>query len=323
MDLISAEGEGAARAALAARDGVLFRSLSGYSEQLLHLSAHLAAWSDYPEEDVEELEETALKEQIGRLITGLQGLLDSFSTAMMLKKGIRTSIVGSPNVGKSTLMNYLSKEEKSIVTEIPGTTRDLIESTISLSNGMTLSLTDTAGLRETTDPVETIGVEKTRLRMQQSQLILVMIDATKPLSEQEEEILRETEAFPAIILVNKTDLSDRVYEELHTLSRHPVVYLSAKTGEGVDQLEKTILEELDLGHVDFSAPMIANERQKACVESAIRALREAEESLLEQMTLDAVGISLEEALRELLSLEGKEVSESLIEDVFARFCVGK
>lgn len=321
-DLIGAQGDAALRAALSARDGALSTAIEEVVEKLMEQSAHLAAWADYPEEEMEAVESTALATALKCASNRIMRLLDTWDRGRWIREGIDTAIVGRPNVGKSTLMNLLAGKQRSIVTEIPGTTRDVVEDSVRLGECV-LRLADTAGLRETTDAVESIGVELARSRMRQAELVLAVFDSSDCLTEDDFELLELLRNRPAIAVVNKIDLPPRLDVEAVRAVLPRLVTISAQSGRGREELEQAVEELLRLDLFDPSAAMVATERQRQCLLRADDSIGEALGCLQSGMMLDAVGVLLDDALDALLSLTGRKATDAVVDEVFARFCVGK
>lgn len=321
MQLIGAGGEQALRAAAALMDGALARRIGEIRERLVSACAAVSAYIDFPEDDLPELSDIAIRGRIQEISDALSRLLSEYSAGKLLTQGVRTVIAGRPNVGKSALMNLLSGMDRSIVTEHAGTTRDVIREQVEL-DGLPLLLSDTAGIRETKDAVEAIGVERTRRELEAAQLILAVFDGSEDLRPEDEELLGACEGRVAVAIINKTDLPQKL-EETKLSCRFPLVHMSAKTGEGTEDLAKTIRRVLELEHVDPAAGILANERQYSCVRRADAAVKEALSALFTGFTPDVAGILLEDALAALLELTGERVSEAVVEEIFKNFCVGK
>ena len=323
MDLIAASGADASRAALAARDGALSKKADAVAAALTHLAAHMSAWVDYPDDEIEDLTDARLAASLEEAGRELEGLLATFDAGRILREGVPTVIVGRPNVGKSTLMNRLAGYDRSIVTEIPGTTRDIVEETIRLPGGLVLAVSDTAGLRNTDDPVEAIGVRLARARLEQSGLVLAVLDGSRPLDGEDRALIESLSGRPAVVILNKADLGPSP-DESWVRSRLPhSVTLSAREGTGLDALDAAVRDALALGAVDPAAPMLANERQRRCVARARDAVAEALAAEHAGMTMDAVGVCIDEAIAALMELTGRQVTDAVVEEVFASFCVGK
>lgn len=322
MDLIGAQGETALRAALSARQGRLAQQIAGLRQQLVSHSAHLAAWCDYPEEDLLPVDPADLARSLGGILGELTALLESYHQGRLLREGVSTAIVGAPNVGKSTLMNLLTGQDSSIVTSIPGTTRDVVRDTISLG-GLTLHLLDTAGIRDTDDLVEQLGIDRSLAQLDTADLILAVFDRSDSLTKEDHRLLAGLNNRNAIAILNKSDLPARL-EAVEIRSILPrTVTVSAHTGEGRDKLEAAILDALKMSSVDPLGAMVANERQRQCLLEAKEALAEGIEALECGVTLDAVGACIDAALDSLLSLTGERATEAVVDQVFAQFCVGK
>ena len=322
MDLIAADGRLAARTALAAAEGGTHRQLTRVKEALLAVAAQMGAYVDYPDEDIPELAPEALAETLTEAVGVITGMLDTFDAGRVVREGIDTAIVGSPNVGKSTLMNCLAGCERSIVTDIAGTTRDIVEETVRLGDVL-LRLADTAGIRDTADTVETVGVEKARRRMQQAALVLVVFDGSRPLTDADRKLADMAAETTAIAIINKTDLPPVIDREWLHSRFDRVVQLSAKEGEGLARLTEAVAAVTGVERLSDAQPLLTTERQRKCAANCLVCLQEAEAALAAGMTLDAVGVSLDGAIAALLELTGERTTEAVVEQVFARFCVGK
>lgn len=320
--LVAGENRQAVRAALEAHDGALWRAIGAINAELMDAAAHISAWIDYPEEDVEQVITCDLSHTLVEAQRQLAGLAADYDRGRLLREGITTAIVGSPNVGKSTLMNLLTGYERSIVTDIAGTTRDVIEDRVRLGELM-LNLCDTAGIRNTDDAVEKIGVARSVSRLEQCDLILAIFDGSRPLDAADQSLLERLDGRLAIGLCNKSDLPRAADMEIVRHHTCATLEISAREGQGVDELERLIAELVGTDQLDSGAAMLANQRQLGCVVSALGALEEALDALSYGQTLDAVSVSLEEAIDSLLELTGKKASAEIIERVFENFCVGK
>jgi len=219
-------------------------------------------------------------------------------------------------------MNLLAGTEKSIVTAIPGTTRDVVEETV-LAGEVKLRLADTAGIRSTDDPVEQVGVSLARKRLSSAQLILAVLDRSEPLSDEDLALLQELRDRPAIAVLNKSDLPQQLDEEKLAGLVQKTVEISARSGEGADALVEAISQMLHLSDIDPTAPLVANERQRVCLQKSAAALQEAADAAAMGVTLDAVTVCLDEAISPLLELTGRKASDAVVDAVFANFCVGK
>ena len=322
MNIISAQGEQAEKIALGVLEGRLFKEIKKINDKLVYDMALLSAWVDYPYEEIEDLSENNLKEHIDESVEKLQKLINDFSKGQIIMEGVDTAIVGCPNVGKSTLMNLLSGTEKSIVTEIAGTTRDIVEDTVNVG-GITLRLADTAGVRDTDDVVESIGVDRAVKRLENAELVLAVFDASRPLTDADRKLIDLCKGKKAIGIVNKTDLDKTCLNGEIEKNFSQTVFISAKTGDGKAELTNAVEELLRTADFDTSATAIVNERQKACCKKALDALKDADNALMLGMTMDAVTVCLDSAIENLMILTGEKATELVVNEIFAQFCVGK
>ncbi len=322
MDLIGAQGEPAAKTALAAREGATFRALEAVKADLLAVAAQAAAYVDYPYEDIPELEPEALGKTLAAADDALSSLLSTFDAGKILREGVDTVLVGSPNVGKSTLMNRLSGYERSIVTEEAGTTRDVVEETVRLGN-VTLRLADTAGIRETDNRAESIGVQRAKDRLHNAALVLAVFDGGAPLSDDDRALAETAAQNPlAIAVLNKSDLG-RDSEAFLRAQFREVVVLSAKTGDGMDVLTAAIERVTGLAHLTGDEAILSTERQYAAAAKALEAVRRAADAAQAGLTSDLIGADIDDAIAAITELTGEKVSEAVVDEVFSRFCVGK
>lgn len=322
MDIISAKSKSAARAALFVKDGALFKKSQQVKQLLLDKAAHLSAWADYPEEDIPEVSEDSIMEAIEESISILEKLLSTYDMGQVVKEGIDTVIAGRPNAGKSTLMNLLVGREKSIVTNIAGTTRDVVEDTVLVGNVM-LKLSDTAGIRDTDNVIEKIGVQKTFDKINGAGLVIALFDNNEVLNSEDIDLINKIKDMPCIAVINKIDLEDRVDKKYITDNIENVVYISAKQQDNIDELKNMIEKIAGTEGFDPSAGIIANERQRNAIRNAVNSLYEAKESLAMGMTMDAITVSLQETIDYLLELTGEKAGEEIVDSVFHNFCVGK
>lgn len=322
MDIISAKSKSAARAALFVKGGALFKKSQQVKQLLLDKAAHLSAWADYPEEDIPEVSEDSIMEAIEESISILEKLLSTYDMGQVVKEGIDTVIAGRPNAGKSTLMNLLVGREKSIVTNIAGTTRDVVEDTVLVGNVM-LKLSDTAGIRDTDNEIEKIGVQKTFDKINGAGLVIALFDNNEELNSEDIDLINKIKDMPCIAVINKIDLEDKVDKKYITDNIENVVYISAKQQDNIDELKNMIEKIAGTEDFDPSAGIIANERQRNAIRNAVNSLYEAKESLAMGMTMDAITVSLQETIDYLLELTGEKAGEEIVDSVFHNFCVGK
>lgn len=322
MDIISAKSKSAARAALFVKDGALFKKSQQVKQLLLDKAAHLSAWADYPEEDIPEVSEDSIMEAIEESISILEKLLSTYDMGQVVKEGIDTVIAGRPNAGKSTLMNLLVGREKSIVTNIAGTTRDVVEDTVLVGNVM-LKLSDTAGIRDTDNEIEKIGVQKTFDKINGAGLVIALFDNNEELNSEDIDLINKIKDMPCIAVINKIDLEDKVDKNYITDNIENVVYISAKQQDNIEELKNMIEKIAGTEDFDPSTGIIANERQRNAIRNAVNSLYEAKESLAMGMTMDAITVSLQETIDYLLELTGEKAGEEIVDSVFHNFCVGK
>lgn len=322
MTLISAQGEQGANAAFNQLEGSLSRKIEKINSSLLSLAAHIAAWVDYPDDEIEELGNNELYSTIYNAHLELCALLSNFDSGMAVTNGVEAAIVGKPNVGKSTLMNLLTGYDRSIVTEIEGTTRDVVEETVNL-NGCILRISDTAGMRETGDIVEKLGVERSRKKLERAAIVFAVFDLSKPLSDEDNELIDECKNKNVIPIVNKTDLEPRLDVDYIKNKLGSPLFISAKSGDGYNDLCDRVAELMGTKNFDTTSAMLVNERQRICCQKASDALKDALEALNIGLTPDAIGVCIDDAIAALLELTGQKASEAVVDEVFKQFCVGK
>lgn len=322
MDLISAQGKQAAQAAMAAKDGVLSRRIGEIRDGLLAAAAHLAAWADYPEEEIEEVTGERLAREIGQWITKVKDMLAGAEAGSVIRQGIDTVIVGRPNVGKSTIMNLLSGCDRSIVTEEAGTTRDVVEETVRCGEAL-LRLADTAGIRDSESKIEQIGIQKAKARMMRAQLVLAVFDTSRPLGEEEIRLIESLQGRLCIAVLNKSDLPQAMDIEYVKERLKHTVLLSAKDEKSAEIFRDKLEEVLEVQNLQPCEGILSTQRQWECGKQCLEALEQAKKALSQQMTLDAVQVCLDDAVSALLELTGERASEAVVDQVFHHFCVGK
>lgn len=322
MNIISAHGQQALNAATNTLDGKLSAKISKIAASLTNVAAGIAVWTDDPDEDVPQAHEENVYEVIRNSLDELNKLIKNFDSGKAVTQGVPTAICGHPNVGKSTLMNQLAGYDKSIVTDIAGTTRDVVEETVRLGD-IVLHLADTAGIHESDDIVESIGIDRTMKKLDSASLVLAVFDSSQPLDNNDIDLLEKCKNRKAVAIINKTDLG--INTDIEKIKEYiaDTVFISAANGDGIDEL-KTVIEKL-LGTAEFdtSAGILANERQYACCTSAADSLNEALTGLEIGVTLDAVNVSIDYATEKLLELTGEKAREAVVNEVFSKFCVGK
>lgn len=321
-DIISAQGGQLLSCANGQRDGALFRRMEDCAAKIMEVSSQISAWIDYPDDDTPVVTQEWLTEKLSTVQDMFRELLAGYDTGRMLREGISCAIVGKPNVGKSTLMNSLAGQQRSIVSDIEGTTRDIVEETVSLGD-IVLRIADCAGIRETSDPIEKIGVDIMLRRLESADIILAVFDGSRELFAEDERLLKLLSGKNTVAIVNKSDLPQKLdCAAIESVLGAPVK-LSAKQDNAAALLERAVSERLDLDRLDPDAGFIANERQRDCIIRASEAVDGALSAAELGVTPDAVGVMLEQALDAVYELSGKRAGDEVIDEVFRRFCVGK
>ncbi len=321
IETITASGEQSLKSANLTREGRLFEQIKAVSDELVTLLSQLAAWNDYPDEDIPAVEEATMKNTVESSVSTLSDILSNYDRGRIFRHGIDTAIVGKPNVGKSTLMNMLLGYNRSIVTDVAGTTRDIVEESANIG-GVTLRLSDTAGIHSTGDEVESIGVELAKNKLSSCDLVLAVFDSASPLTDDDRELISALPSGKTVIVLNKSDLSPVILATEFESFSH-IAEISAKNQQGLAEIEQALEDIFRLHSFDENAVIFANERQKACAESALTYLDSALDALNFGETLDAVTIMIDKACDYLLELTGEKVTEAVVDKVFASFCVGK
>ena len=322
MDVISADSSRELKFAISLKEGAVFRRIRGIIDDIVKVLGALAAWADYPEDDIPEVEPESFQLSLSTIQHKLVEIINTSDYGRIIKDGVSAVIVGRPNVGKSTLFNLLSGCERSIVTDIAGTTRDVLEERVRLGD-VTLRLWDTAGLRETDDVIEKIGVNIARERLEQADLVLAVFDGSEGLSAEDHELLKGLGGKKAIGIINKMDCIDKCIPEDIERNFYKCIPMSAKQGTGLEELRQAIENMFYSGQVTPEMGILANERQLDCARNALIAIEDAINAHRSGEMLDAVTVLLDEACEHLMNLTGERVSEKVVEDVFTRFCVGK
>ena len=326
IDVITSKNEYALQSSVSQLRGSVKKKIETMRETLLYHTAFIETALDDPEHiSVDGYGETLEKELIP-IREELKKLIDSAGNGRIIKEGIQTVILGKPNAGKSSLLNVLSGRERAIVTEIEGTTRDVLEEQIHL-NGLNLNMIDTAGIRQTEDVVEKIGVEKAREYAESADLIIYVADASRKLDENDREIAQIIAGKKVVVLLNKSDLEPVLTrEELRTFleDEFPVIEVSAKEEKGIRELEQQLKTMFLSGDLSFNDEvMITNMRQKSALQDAYMSLRKVQESIEDQMPEDFYSIDLMDAYEALGSITGETIGEDLVNEIFSKFCMGK
>ena len=321
-DIINAQSGQLLSCSNSQREGALYRRTETISDMIMEISSQIAAWIDYPEDDTPVVTDEWLTEKLTAVQAEFSELLSGYDTGRLIREGISCAIVGKPNVGKSTLMNLLSGEERSIVSDIAGTTRDIVEETISLGD-VVLKVADCAGIRDTDDAIEKIGVEIMLKKLNNADLVLAVFDSSRPLEADDMTLIEQLSGKQVIPIVNKCDLQLTLDTVTLENKLGSAIYISAKSDKTADVLSDVIKARLDLDKLDTQAGVLANERQRSCILRASDAVNEALCAVQLGLTPDAVGVMLEQALDAVYELSGRKASEEVIAEVFKRFCVGK
>ena len=325
MDVIRAKTEASLRLAVRHLEGGLAAAIRAERERLLALIAHIEALLDYPEEEIEEVSAQQAADGAALAAAKLQHLLDTADQGKVLREGLATVILGKPNVGKSSLLNALVRTQRAIVTDVPGTTRDVIEEYVNL-RGVPLRIIDTAGIRETEDIVEKLGVERSRQMLEEADLVLVLLDTSRPLSTEDKEVLTLLGAQKSLVLLNKSDLPPLWgEEEIRTLAPgQQVLRISLAAASGLEELEEAIVQQVYCGAASQGEGLLAvNVRQEALLQQAVRHLQEVGIAAAAGMPLDCLSIDLRAAWTLLGEITGDTVGEDMITEIFSRFCIGK
>lgn len=322
MDIIAADGEAYHRCAEALREGRLYGRIRSVSDRLVHLLGEIAAWVDYPEDDIPEVDDENIISELTEILDDIRRIRSTYDYGKIIREGVDTVICGKPNVGKSTIMNLLSGCERSIVTSTAGTTRDIVEESVRLGD-IVLRLSDTAGIHDTSDEVEQIGVSRAEDKLDTSQLVIAVFDNSRPLDDDDLKIIEKcSDRRNVIAVINKCDEKNRLDVKKITLHFDNVISISAKDSNGIDIIQN-VLNNLFINNSINDNIVIANERQKLCIDKAEKCIDEAISALKFGDTLDAVNIILDEGENHLLELTGERTSEAVVNEVFSHFCVGK
>lgn len=325
IDVITAKTESGMNAALNQLEGDLSREIRRIMNMLLEVLAHIEASIDFPEHDIEEVTNEKINNTLLEAKISLEALIASFDEGKIVRDGLNTAIVGRPNVGKSSLLNVLLKENRAIVTEIPGTTRDIIEECLNIG-GVLIRLIDTAGIRETEDPVEKIGVERTKEAIRRAELIILVIDSSAELQEDDKAIIKLIGGKKIIAALNKTDLGIAVDEDylVNLFGEENIIEMSVKNRTGIERLEKKIRDLVFHGRLSINKNMmVTNIRHKDLLDKALESVRSALGSMGDGVPVDLISVDIKEAWTRLGAITGDTVEEDIINEIFSKFCIGK
>ena len=325
IDIINAKSDKELKTGVKQLEGFLSNEIAKIKQEILDVMVNIEVAIDYPEYDVDEVTNKQISDMLDSVEKKLKKLENSFDNGKIIKEGIKTAIVGKPNAGKSSLLNAILKEDRAIVTEIEGTTRDTIEEFVTI-NGIPLKLVDTAGIRKAKDEVEKIGISKSREIAREADLIIAIFDSSKDLTDEDMEILNLIKGKKVIILLNKIDLNPKIDENDSRLLAvsHDIIKVSALNNLGIDKLYEKITNLFNLDQINLDNDvLITNLRQKNLITKAIEHIQETKNTMSNNMPLDIVAISIKEILEDLGSITGDEVSEDIIDEIFSKFCLGK
>lgn len=325
IDIINAKSEKEVKTGIKQLEGLLSKEIAEIKQEIMDVMINIEVSIDYPEYDVEDVANAEITDMLDSVKKKLERLERSFDNGKVIKEGIKTAIIGKPNAGKSSLLNAILKEDRAIVTEYEGTTRDTIEEFVNI-NGIPLKLIDTAGIRETKDEVEKIGIAKSRETANTADLIIAIFDASKEIDEEDLEVIDFIKNKKAIIILNKMDLKAKIDENNENLKKLSgnIIKMSALKNIGIDKLYEKITEMFNLNEINLdNENVITNVRQKNLITKAIENVKKAKETIEQKMPIDIVAIFIKEILEDLGKITGEVVTEDIIEEIFANFCLGK
>ena len=325
IDIINAKSTREAQESANQLEGYLSRKINEIREKIMDIMVNIEANIDYPEYDVEEVSNKDAENKLKEIENELIKLSKTFENGKILKEGVKIAIIGSPNAGKSSLLNSMLKEERAIVTDIAGTTRDIIEEQISIE-GIPFKVIDTAGIRDAKDKIEQIGIEKSKKAANEADVILAVFDSSVPLNDEDREILNLLKHKKSIIVLNKTDLKQIVNNECKEIQdvNTEVINISLKNNEGLERIYESLVKMFNLNQINLDNELtITNIRHQELINKAIESTRMALNDLTNSMPIDIISINIKEILEHLGEITGDNVSEDLIKNIFAKFCLGK
>ncbi len=325
IDVINAKSEKEVQAGIKQLEGGLSKEISAIKQEILDVMVNIEVAIDYPEYDVEEVTNNEIMNMLNSVEIKLNKLEKSFDNGKILKEGIKTAIIGKPNAGKSSLLNRILKEDRAIVTEFEGTTRDTIEEYINI-NGIPLKLIDTAGIRNAKDEVEKIGIHKSKEIAKNADLIIAIFDASKDLSKEDKEILEIIKGKKVIILLNKIDLQQKLHKEDKEFREvtDSIIEISALNNIGIDDVYAEITKLFEINEINLDNDLvITNIRHKNLIHQAIESIKKTKETIKEKMPIDIIAVYIKEILEDLGNITGEFVTEDIINEIFSKFCLGK
>ena len=325
IDVINAKSEKEAKTGIKQLEGFLSEKIAEIKKEIMDVMVNIDVSIDYPEYDVDEVTSkqiTDMLDSVGKKLTKLE---KSFDNGKIIKEGIKTAIIGRPNAGKSSLLNAILKENRAIVTEYEGTTRDTIEEFVTV-NGIPLKLIDTAGIRKANDEVEKIGIEKSKEIANEADLIIAIFDASKELTQEDLEILNLAKNKKTIIILNKMDLESKIDENNERLKAvsNSILKISALKKQGIEELYDEISNLFELNEINLDQDIvITNVRHKNLIEKALESVKKAKETMENKMPLDIIAIFIKDILEDLANITGEIVTDDIIDEIFSKFCLGK
>ena len=325
IDVINAKSEKEAKSSIKQLEGALSKEIKEIKQEILDVLVNIEVTIDYPEYDTPDVQKKEIQEMLESVKQRLSKLEESFDNGKIIKEGIKTAIIGKPNAGKSSLLNAILKENRAIVTDIEGTTRDTIEECITVK-GIPLKLVDTAGIRDAKDEVEKIGIQKSIEEAKNADLVIAIFDSSKELSKEDIEILELIKERPAIILLNKSDLISKIDENDVILKgiKANIIKISAKNKNGIEDLYEKIAEMFSLDEINLdNEVLITNIRHKNIISKAIENVKKANEAINTDMPIDIITIYIKEIMEDLGEITGEYVTEDIINEIFSKFCLGK
>lgn len=325
IDVINAKSEKEVQAGIKQLEGGLSKEISAIKQEILDVMVNIEVAIDYPEYDVEEVTNNEIMNMLDSVEIKLNKLEKSFDNGKILKEGIKTAIIGKPNAGKSSLLNRILKEDRAIVTEFEGTTRDTIEEFVNI-NGIPLKLIDTAGIRNAKDEVEKIGIHKSKEIAKNADLIIAIFDVSRPLSKEDKEILEIIKGKKVIILLNKIDLQQKLYKEDKDFKEvtDSIIEISALNNIGIDEIYAEITKLFEINEINVDNDLvITNIRHKNLIHQAIKSVKKTKNTIQEKIPIDIVAVYIKEILEDLGNITGEFVTEDIINEIFSKFCLGK
>lgn len=326
IDVINASTGKEAKSSVNQLEGVLSKQIKEIREMLISVSVKIEVGIDYPEYDIDEVTNKEAYLVLKDVYLKLDNLLKSFETGKIIKDGIKVAIVGKPNAGKSSLLNILLKEERAIVTEIEGTTRDTIEESINIS-GIPIHIIDTAGIRNATNEVEKIGINRSKKVIDDADLVIAVFDASREFDSEDEEIFNLLKNKINIIILNKIDLNNKkITKEIieNKIGEKEIIEISAKENIGIEKIYEKIIKKFELNEINLNNDaLITNIRHKNIIDNALKSAEKAIEVIDNDLPMDIIGIYIKEIMEELGKITGENVSDEIIKEIFAKFCLGK